>query len=114
MTLQLKWPLLSKIGLYKHFTLVFMKIAFRSYTLSLKDLPQSGQHILAHQQNDELIVYQAYKPGIAAFAVDNQYLGGPDYSYNRMSWIKPMSSMRSASSSTRISSCDTSMVFCCM
>src|ERR1700761_2679483 len=89
MTLQLKWPLLSKIGLYKHFTLVFMKIAFRSYTLSLKDLPQSGQHILAHQQNDELIVYQAYKPGIAAFAVDNQYLGGPDYSYNRMSWIKP-------------------------
>jgi len=35
------------------------------------------------------MVYQAYKPGIAKFAVENQYLGGPEYSYNRMSWIKP-------------------------
>jgi len=66
-----------------------MKLIYQSYPLSIKDLPQSGQHILAHQTNDQLIVYQAYKPSIAKFAIDNQYLGGPDYSYNRMSWIKP-------------------------
>ncbi|KGD18074.1 putative ATP-dependent RNA helicase domain protein [Burkholderia pseudomallei] len=31
-----------------------------------------------------------------------------------MSWMKPMSSIRSASSSTRMSRLDTSIVFCCM
>ena len=35
------------------------------------------------------MVYQAYNPAIARFAVENQCLGGPGFSYNRMSWIKP-------------------------
>lgn len=60
-----------------------------SYSDSLKALPASGQVILAQQTDGSLIVYQAYKPAIADFAVKNQYLGGPDFSYQRMSWIKP-------------------------
>lgn len=36
-----------------------------------------------------MVVYQAYKPAIASFAVKNQYLGGSDSSYSRISWIKP-------------------------
>jgi hypothetical protein len=34
-------------------------------------------------------VYQAYKPSIAAFAARHQVFGGDEYSFNRMSWIKP-------------------------
>ena len=36
-----------------------------------------------------MVVYQAYNPVIAQFAVENQYLGGPGFKYGRMSWIKP-------------------------
>ncbi|WP_205529414.1 DUF4291 domain-containing protein [Taibaiella koreensis] len=48
-----------------------------------------GKHLIAHQQSDQLVVYQAYKPAIADFAVRNQFLGGDAFSYDRMSWIKP-------------------------
>ncbi|GAA4349204.1 DUF4291 domain-containing protein [Hymenobacter saemangeumensis] len=44
---------------------------------------------MAHQTETQLVVYQAYKPAIAAYAVANQLLGGPDFNYGRMSWIKP-------------------------
>ncbi|NHA05948.1 DUF4291 domain-containing protein [Mucilaginibacter sp. HC2] len=66
-----------------------MKIDTELYQDSLKRLPDAGQRILAHQKDDLIVVYQAYKHGIADFAVANQYLGGPDFSYSRMSWIKP-------------------------
>jgi hypothetical protein len=36
-----------------------------------------------------MVVYQAYKPAIADYALKHQCLGGPDFSYDRMSWIKP-------------------------
>ncbi|MBS7564252.1 DUF4291 domain-containing protein [Mucilaginibacter sp. Bleaf8] len=52
-------------------------------------MPQTGQHILAHQTESQIIVYQAYKASIAAYSLKNQSLGGPDFSFNRMSWIKP-------------------------
>jgi len=61
-------------------------IPFREYE---KDLPQSGQHILAQQNKDTVIVYQAFNPRIASYAVEHQLFGGPHYSYNRMTWIKP-------------------------
>lgn len=61
-------------------------IPYRDYE---KDLPQSGQHILAQQNEDTIIVYQAFNPRITSYAVDHQYFGGPHYSYNRMTWIKP-------------------------
>lgn len=50
--------------------------------------PTEGRHILAHHDLDSVVVYQAYRPEIAAFAVENQRFGGP-WSFNRMSWIKP-------------------------
>lgn len=66
-----------------------MNITTEKYLDSLDHLPREGQHIVAHQLENEIVVYQAYKPAIAAFAVKNQYLGGPDFSFGRMSWIKP-------------------------
>lgn len=59
------------------------------YSQAQKRLPQTGQQIIGYQEEDTIIVYQAYRKTIADFAVANQYFGGPDYSYNRMSWIKP-------------------------
>lgn len=64
-------------------------ISTEKYLDSLSYLPEQGQHIVAHQTAAQLVVYQAYRPAIAAFAVENQRLGGPDFSYGRMSWIKP-------------------------
>ena len=50
--------------------------------------PQEGQHILAHYDDASVVVYQAYRPSIAEYAVTHQRFGG-DFSFNRMSWIKP-------------------------
>jgi len=52
-------------------------------------IPESGKHILAQQTDDQIVVYQAFNPNIASYAVANQHFGGNHYSYNRMSWIKP-------------------------
>ncbi|QEM06404.1 DUF4291 domain-containing protein [Mucilaginibacter rubeus] len=66
-----------------------MNIITEFYQQALEHWPKTGQHILAHQINEEIVVYQAYKKSIARFAAENQFLGGNEYSYNRMSWIKP-------------------------
>ncbi len=66
-----------------------MQIFVEPYNLSLNRSPKTGQHILAHQTDKEIVFYQAYNPTIADFAIRNQILGGSAYSYNRMSWIKP-------------------------
>lgn len=66
-----------------------MKIQTVQYSNFENTLPQSGQHILAHQSDESIVVYQAYNHSIADFAVQNQYLGGTHFSYSRMSWIKP-------------------------
>ncbi|HKE96420.1 MAG TPA: DUF4291 domain-containing protein [Povalibacter sp.] len=50
--------------------------------------PRKGRHILAQYDADSICVYQAYRPSIAAHAVSHQRFGG-EFSYNRMSWIKP-------------------------
>lgn len=66
-----------------------MKITTEKYQISQSRLPTAGQHIIAHQTIDEIVVYQAYKPSIARYAVAHQVLGGNDFSLSRMSWIKP-------------------------
>lgn len=66
-----------------------MHLSTESYFVSRQLLPVDGQHIVAHQPEAQVVVYQAYNPAIARFAVENQYLGGPSFSYSRMSWIKP-------------------------
>jgi Domain of unknown function (DUF4291) len=50
--------------------------------------PEKGQHVLANFDDESISVYQAYKPAIAKFAVDHQCFGG-EFSFTRMSWIKP-------------------------
>ena len=50
--------------------------------------PATGRHILACYDADSIIVYQAYRPAIAAYAVSAKAFGR-DFSYARMSWIKP-------------------------
>jgi len=50
--------------------------------------PTSGKHILAQYDSDAIYVYQAYRSTIAEYAVEHQRFGG-DFSYTRMSWIKP-------------------------
>lgn len=51
--------------------------------------PRAGRRVLAQFDAETVVVYQAYRPEIARFAVANQALGGPGFSFARMSWIKP-------------------------
>lgn len=51
--------------------------------------PASGRHLLAQFNDESVIVYQAYRPSIAEFACRHRYFGGPDFSFTRMTWIKP-------------------------
>lgn len=59
------------------------------YTEQEKRLPKEGKQIIGRQEDDTIIVYQAFNTNIAKYAVAQQHFGGPDYSFNRMSWIKP-------------------------
>jgi hypothetical protein len=61
----------------------------RLYREQSERWPQSGRHILARYDAESVYVYQAYRPAIARYAVEHQKFGGPDFSYSRMSWIKP-------------------------
>jgi hypothetical protein len=66
-----------------------MNLPTANYLAQAAVWPDDGEHILAHHDNDTVIVYQAYRPAIGRFAVEHGRLNGPDYSLNRMSWIKP-------------------------
>src|SRR6185295_433401 len=61
---------------------------FQCYLAQVRDWPQSGRHIMAQFDADSIYVYQAYRPSIAQFAVEHQQFGG-DFSFSRMSWVKP-------------------------
>lgn len=61
---------------------------FQRFLDQANDWPQSGRHILAQFDSGSIYVYQAYRPSIARFAVEHQRFGG-DFSFSRMSWIKP-------------------------
>jgi hypothetical protein len=50
--------------------------------------PAKGRHILAQFDQSSIYVYQAFRPSIASYAIRHQKFGG-DFSYQRMSWIKP-------------------------
>jgi hypothetical protein len=64
-------------------------LAIEPYAQQAKLWPKAGRHILAHLDDRTIIVYQAYRPSIGRFAVEHGKLGGPDFSYARMSWVKP-------------------------
>lgn len=59
-----------------------------SYAKQAPSWPSRGRHILAQFDDEAIFVYQAYRPAIAEYAVANQRFGG-EFSYSRMSWIKP-------------------------
>ena len=65
-----------------------MLLVREPYREQLKVWPEQGRHILAQYDDDTIIVYQAYRPSIARYAVENGVFGG-DFSYSRMSWVKP-------------------------
>lgn len=52
-------------------------------------IPSKGMHILAQHNQDNIVVYQAFSKQIREYAVQHQQLGGPAFSFNRMTWIKP-------------------------
>jgi hypothetical protein len=51
--------------------------------------PATGRHIMASYDADEVVVYQAYRPSIGRYAAEHGRFGGADFSFGRMSWIKP-------------------------
>lgn len=66
-----------------------MTIDTEPYYQQLRQWPAAGQHILASYDDHSIVVYQAYRASIARHALEHGFLGGPDFSFSRMSWIKP-------------------------
>ncbi len=58
------------------------------YVEQARHWPKEGRHILAHYEDESIIVYQAYRPAIGSFAAKHGKFGG-EFSYSRMSWVKP-------------------------
>jgi len=58
------------------------------YHSQIPHLPEKGRHILAHYDDEHIVVFQAYRPEIGHFAAENGYFGD-EFSLNRMTWIKP-------------------------
>jgi Domain of unknown function (DUF4291) len=65
-----------------------MNLATELYVDQTARWPRDGRHILAHHDAETVVVYQAYRPSIGAHAIRHGAFGG-DFSYARMSWIKP-------------------------
>jgi len=61
---------------------------YKLYKEQVKEWPETGEHILANYDDESISVYQAYRPAIADYAVRHQHFGG-EFSFTRMSWIKP-------------------------
>jgi len=57
-------------------------ISIAPYAEQMKSWPQTGRHILAHFDENTIIVYQAYRPSIGRFAIENGFFGG-DFKYTR-------------------------------
>ncbi|RFS15694.1 DUF4291 domain-containing protein [Emticicia sp. C21] len=60
-----------------------------SYIQHFNRLPKEGKYVIGQKVEDNIIVYQAFNPSIARYAIIHQKFGGEHYSFNRMSWIKP-------------------------
>lgn len=65
-----------------------MGVVFEPYPEQVKVWPKVGRHILAQFDDEGVIVYQAYNAAIGGYAVAHGHFGG-DFSFSRMSWIKP-------------------------
>lgn len=65
-----------------------MNLQTEPYLAQRQLWPSHGRHILAQFDADSVVVYQAYRPATGRFAAQHQRFGG-EWSFNRMSWIKP-------------------------
>jgi uncharacterized protein DUF4291 len=65
-----------------------VKLSTERYVDQVATWPSEGRHILAHYDADSIVVYQAYRPSIGEYAIKHGAFGG-EFSYARMSWIKP-------------------------
>ena len=65
-----------------------MNLPVERYCEQQDSWPAAGRHILAHYDADTIVVYQAYRRSIGAYAIRHGAFG-VDFSYGRMSWIKP-------------------------
>ena len=65
-----------------------MQLRTEAYLEQRRRWPPGGRHILAHFDEESVVVYQAYRPEIGHFAARHGYFGGA-FSLGRMSWIKP-------------------------
>jgi hypothetical protein len=63
-------------------------LATEPYAEQVKLWPREGRHILAHFDDDTIVVYQAYRPSIGRHTVEHGAFGG-EFLYSRMSWVKP-------------------------
>jgi len=66
-----------------------MPLPSQPYLEQTASWPRSGRHILAHADESTIVVYQAYQPSIAHYALEHGRFGGGSFSFSRMSWIKP-------------------------
>lgn len=66
-----------------------MQLILEPYLAQAPIWPPSGRHILAQDDDESIVVYQAYRPQIGHFAAAHGSFGGHDFSFERMSWIKP-------------------------
>lgn len=65
-----------------------MRLRTESYKAQTERWPSEGRHILAQYDDDDVVVYQAYRPSIGHYAAAHGVFGG-EFSYSRMSWVKP-------------------------
>src|SRR6476469_1664582 len=65
-----------------------MKLPTERYLTQVTTWPSEGKHILARYDAETIVVYQAYRPSIGEYAIKHGVFGG-EFSYSRMSWIKP-------------------------
>lgn len=66
-----------------------MNLPTELYSSQCARWPEAGEHILALHDDETIVVYQAYRPAIGLYAIEHGHFGGPHYSLQRMSWIKP-------------------------
>lgn len=78
----------EKAVLYSKLQNIPRTLELKRYLEQTPSQPKEGRHILAQYDDDTIVVYQAFCPEIAEYAVKNQKFGGDCYRFTRMSWIK--------------------------
>src|SRR5262245_19225013 len=66
-----------------------MALLLERYASQAPRWPRSGETVLAQWSDAGVVVYQAYRHETADFALAHGTLGGPHFSRERMTWVKP-------------------------